>query len=218
MGPGDSSSAALPSRPRFSWDIKNVPWTDGKGNQEEYAKAVELWNAFHNKLTDSNSNKIPADLRGIMLQSQLYGRARDICRSITDTDIQSNTGWKSVVDAIYRREALSVVSDVYLNFTSLLSMKRGSTETFRNFESRFLAQVSRLNSTSTSSKLPEALRAFMLLANSSVDNGQRISVLAAASNGTSIDSNASTDEYLNAVQYEKVASVLRQCDQGPRKK
>ena len=131
MGP-EPSSASLPTRPRFSWDIRNVPWTDGKGNQEEYAKSVDLWDAFHNRLPDSNSHKITAELRGIMLQSQLYGRARDMCRSIPDSEIQSADGWKKIIQAIYKRDALSVVSEVYQSFTSLLSMNRGTNESFRN--------------------------------------------------------------------------------------
>ena len=74
----------LPSRPRFSWDIRNVPWTDGQGNQEEYANSVKLWMKFHERLRNANPSKIPSDLQGIMLQAQLYGRARDIVKKISD--------------------------------------------------------------------------------------------------------------------------------------
>ena len=77
-----------PSRPRFSWDMKNAPWTDGKGNQERFYEAVQQWVNFHNLLPDSNSNKIPANLQGVILQSQLYGRARDLCLKISSTEIQ----------------------------------------------------------------------------------------------------------------------------------
>ena len=114
MGP-ESPLSALPSRPCFSWDIRNVPWTDGKGNQEEYSNAVDLWNSFHNRLPDSDSNKIPKELRGMMLKSHLYGRARGLCKSIADTQIQSATGANAIFKAIYKRDALSVVSEVYLN-------------------------------------------------------------------------------------------------------
>lgn len=212
MGPAQESSSRVPSRPKFSWDIKNVPWTDGKGCQEDYSKAVHLWNKFHDRLPDSNSNKIPKELRGIMLQSQLYGRARDLCMTISDSDIQSNNGSKVVVYAIYKREARSVVSDVYQNFMSLLNTPRGSTETFKNFESRFDAQISKLNASSGSVQLPEALTALMLLANSSIENGQRVSVLAATSTNSVLPSIAGTDEFIKEVTYEEIASVLLQCD------
>lgn len=64
MGPAQESSSGVPSRLKFSWDIKNVPWTDGKGCQEDYSKAVDLWSKFHDRLPDSNSNKISKELRG----------------------------------------------------------------------------------------------------------------------------------------------------------
>lgn len=51
--------------------------------------------------------------------------------TISDSDIQSNNGSKVVVDAIYKRDALSAVSDVYQNFMSLLNTRRGSTETLK---------------------------------------------------------------------------------------
>ena len=162
------SSSGLPSRPRFSWDVKNVPWTDGKGNQEEYATSVRLWNTFHDKFPDSNSNKIPVTLRRIMLQFQLYGRARDICKSVSDTDIQSDNDSKAIISAIYKRDSLSVVSEVYQCFTKLLFLKRRSNESVKNFESRFISQVSKFNASSSSDNLPESLTAFILLSNAAV--------------------------------------------------
>jgi len=134
--------------------------------------------AFRDKLPDVNSNKIPADLRGIMLQSQPF-----------------------------------VVSDVYQDFNDLLATKRGQNESFKNFESRFEAQVSKFNSHADSSKLPDAITAFMLLANSSVDSSQRISVLASTSpNDTILTEAATTGDYISSISCGSVASVLRQCD------
>ena len=180
----------LPLRPRFAWDIRSVPWTDGRGNQDQYASAVALWKAFHDKLPDANSNKIPKDLQGIMLQSQLYGRARDLCKSIPDETIQSEDGSEAIVNKIYQRDPLAVVSDVYQDFITLLNTKRGNNESFQNFGTRFKAQVSKFSSHCDAVKLPEALTAFMLLANSGVDSTQRISVLAAsAPRDNSFDSN-----------------------------
>lgn len=105
MGPHSD----LPSRPRFSWDTKSVPWTDGKGNQDEYKRSITLWRSFHDKLPANNSNKIPIELRGIMLKSQLFGRARDLCTSIPDEDIASAEGVNKIVQKLYTRDALTVV-------------------------------------------------------------------------------------------------------------
>ena len=213
MGP-EQSSYSVPSRPRFTWDIRNVPWTDGKGNQDDYRRSVTLWSSFHDKLPDSNSNKIPRDLRGIMLQSQLFGRAKDLCNGLDDMIIQSQDGPSAIVNAVYKRDTLSVVSNLYQNFMTLLTTRRGDAESFRNFESRFNANVTKFNAASEATKLPEAITAFMLLSNSNIDNTQRVSVLAATSNNENIDENATTSDYIKAISYEKVASVLRQCDHG----
>ena len=68
--PGIMTSVVdLPKRPRFSWDIPSVPWPDGRGNQEDYFIAIRSWSAFHVKLPDSNSNKIPKGIPGIMLHT-----------------------------------------------------------------------------------------------------------------------------------------------------
>lgn len=120
---------------------------------------------------------------------------------------------REVVEAIYKRGALFVLSEVYQKSTFLLSVKRASNETFKNFESQFAAQVSNSNLNSSFSKLLDALKATVLLASSAIDNGQRNSTLAPASNSTWLDASARTEEYLAAVSYEKFASVLSQCDQ-----
>ena len=61
MGPGNA-----PSRPNFHWDLRNPPWTDGRGPQEQYFNAVKLWKQFHDQLPEGNSNKIPSRLQGLL--------------------------------------------------------------------------------------------------------------------------------------------------------
>ena len=136
-----TSNSDLPKRPRFSWDIRSVPWTDGKGDQEEYVNAVRSWSSFHNKLPDSNSNKIPKSLRGIMLHSNLYGRAKYLCKEISFTEIESDDGVDKICKAVYEQDALTIVSNAYRDFQDPLSTKRGYNEKFRNFECRFAASV-----------------------------------------------------------------------------
>lgn len=212
MGPAMQHSN-LPSGPRFSWHIKAVPWTYRKGDQLEYAKAVKKWSAFHDNLQDSNSNKIPKIIRGIVLQSHLYGRAKDLCDSLDDDVIASEDGVQLIVNTVYKKDPLSIVSCVYTELQKLLSIQRGDTESFKTFETRFEAQLSKFNALGSSVSLPESMSALVLLANSKVDSSQRISILAAASPKESkLLSTASIDDYVKAVKYEAIASVLRQCD------
>lgn len=47
----------LTSGPRFQWDIKGAPWTDGRGEQLQYNKAVRPWGVLHDNQFDLNSAK-----------------------------------------------------------------------------------------------------------------------------------------------------------------
>lgn len=210
-GSANTSNSDLPSRPKFQRDIRSVSWTDGRGNQEVYAHAVKQWGKFHDGLLHSNSNKIATSLPGIFLEAQLYGRAMDLCKCITDEQLASDKGASLIVKAIYQRNAISVVSEVYRDFTDILSTKRGCTESFKNYESRFMAQVSKFNENGDSIKFHDSIISFMLLSNASVDDSQHISIISYASSTASdeIDPDASNDTYLETIKYNSVASILR---------
>ena len=144
MGPATAhSTSTLPSRPKFSWDIRSPPWTDGKGNQDEYVRSVRQWCRFHDGLSDANSNKITPVLRGICLSSQLYGRAKDLCIGLSSDQLSADNGVDMILAKIHQRDPITVVSEVYRDFTDLIATRRGANESFRNFESRYTAQVSK---------------------------------------------------------------------------
>ena len=79
----------LTRRPRCSREIRFVPWTHGKGVTEEYVYAVKSCSSFYDKLPDLNSNKVPQELRGIMLQSHLYECTKDLCKDLLFEEIES---------------------------------------------------------------------------------------------------------------------------------
>ena len=66
MGPDNSHN--LHSRPKFSFGLKNRPWTDGRGNQESYYSNVVLWKSMHDKLHQGHSIKNDPQLQGIILK------------------------------------------------------------------------------------------------------------------------------------------------------
>ena len=229
MGPDGSTvrGADLPMRPKFSWDLKSAPWTDGKGSQEQYAEAVSLWKLYHDTLPDNTSGKIPKKLQGIVLKSQLYGRARDLARSVPQEMLVSDDGSQAIVDAVHKRDGLSVVNDIYSLFNGLVSTRRHDNESFENYESRFAAKLSKFNSFADSTRLCDALSAFLLLSNASVDNAQKVSILAACNSSTKVKQEASAstdqtvlpsgatpktnDDFIKGVFYEDIAGLLRQC-------
>lgn len=108
MGPATASF--VPSLPMFSWDTKSAPCTDGKDDQEDYHNSVKLWQAFHDSLSEKNSNKIPSNLRAICLKSQLYRRAKDLCSVISDEELLGDDGVQLISESIYHLDALSVLS------------------------------------------------------------------------------------------------------------
>lgn len=127
--------ASLPSRPKFSWDAKSPPWTDGKGDQEEYSDAVKLWQAFHDALPDSNSNKIHTALQAVCLKSKVCVQAKDLCSGVTESELTGEGAVNLIVGKIYRKYDLSFVSEAYRAFNYLWNTRRSKTETMKSFES-----------------------------------------------------------------------------------
>ena len=106
----------------------------------------------------------------------MHGRARDLCNAIPEEVIRSKEGADAIVTALYKRDPLAVESDVFQDFLTLMNTKRNHSGSFKNFESRFQAQVSRLNAHGSEAKLSDSLISFALLANAEVDINQRVSI------------------------------------------
>ena len=89
-----------------------------------------------------------------MLDSNLYGRAKDLCKDIPFSQIESDDVFDKICKVLHKKDALSIDSYANSDFLTLLSTKRGNSESYQNFESRFAAAVSKLNS-HASNNLPE---------------------------------------------------------------
>lgn len=114
----------LPSHPKFSWDIKEVLWPDGRGPLDGCAESVEPWSSFHDLLDDLISNKVPSSLRGILLKFQIFGHARDQARNIGKILLQSSSGADEVVSAIFRRDLLSVLLPFDTDVITFINARR----------------------------------------------------------------------------------------------
>ena len=145
-----------------------------------------------------------------MVHSHLFGRANDFCKDIPFSEIGSNDDVDKICKALNKKDGLLVFSNCYSDFLALLSTKCRTSESYRNFESRFAA-VSMLNS-HASSTLPESFSALILSPNSGIDANQRVSILAEATpQVTTGMSNIADQQFLDSVEYEPIASVLCQC-------
>lgn len=184
--------SVLTESSKISWDSRNI--RDGRGDQAPYAESVKLCQYFHQFLPGSNSNKMPDGLQGTMLKSQLYGRASDLAKVIPD-------------------HPLAVVKELYGDFNSILSVKRGDKASFRSYELRLQAQVPRFYFHFESSAFLESLYAFLLLGNANVDSGQRVSILAAcAPNSVEFKKSNTTEKTMKLATYKLVAAIIRQCE------
>lgn len=205
----------VPTRPRFAWDSKIAPWTYGKGNQEKFKIAFEDWKESLDPLPDSSPKKVSVSLQGIVLKSQLYGHAADQCTEITKEQLRSSDGVQFIVNSVYRRHYMSVISEAYEGFSALMNTRRGKMDYLKSFETRLAAAVAKFNSFSATTKLPQCTTSLMLLNKASIDHSQRVSALsAAAPAGTPFPEQASNDDFLKVVTYSQVSSMVKQCEKS----
>lgn len=198
-------------RPKFGWDTRTTPWTHDRESQEGYARAVKLWGQFHDMLPDTNSNKITSDLRGICLNSQLYGRDYDLCYTLSDADIMDDDRASKIVAAIYVRDLVAVKREVYSDFNQLLSVNRGPSESYQSYENKISAQVAKISAHGKELAIHESLLAMMLLSGINVDDAQRIPILFSARSSDAIEATDTVASIVTQNTYGKVASILRQC-------
>lgn len=215
MDPGVAPNT-LPSRLRFSWVVKSPPWTDGKENQEKYKNAVLDWKKFHDYLPDSSFNKVSVAVQGIVLKSQLYGEAADFCSALSIDQLKQVDGLQLIIDTVYQRDFLSVISEAYEGFNRLLNTRRENNELLKSFEIRFSVSVAKFNSMLETTKLHQCITALMILRNAAIEHSQRDACLNdAAPNGRVFSDQSSNDELMSAVTYKQLASVVRQCEKAP---
>lgn len=210
MGPDRDTFNSVPTRPRCSWDIRTPPWTDGKGSAESFLDSVNLWKEFHDSLPANNSNKISPNLQGIILKSQLFGRAKDLGSKIVPEDLKSDDGALKLAHAVYKIDALSQVSTMAEQFNKLLNTKREPSEKMKTFEGRFEAEMCKFNESAGTMRLPDALIALMLISNAGIDNNQRVALLASVAPAST--ESLSAENIPNAIGYDKIASILRSSD------
>ena len=87
--------------------------------------------------------------------------------------------------------------------------KQRDSETFKNFETRFISHVSRFNSSRKGSELPSALVSFLLLANSRIGTSQSFSFISAALHRETDIENKEAKDILPMIKFYDIATVVR---------
>lgn len=130
---------------------------------------------MHDSLPANNRNKIPSNLQPVCLKSQLYGRATEFCSSITAAQHTARNGGNLILNAIYQRDRLFVIREIYKLFNNLHATRKGQDEPKEGVELVFMAGVAKLNTIADSAKLPECITTLMLLPNSEIGDYQSLS-------------------------------------------
>lgn len=89
------------------------------------------WSQFYGILPDANLNKIAKSIRGIILQSNLFGRTKDLCNGLHSSKAASQSDFDLIIGVVYKKDAPSVVSNVYNKLRKLVSLvSRYQTKSF----------------------------------------------------------------------------------------
>lgn len=110
------------------------------------------------------------------------------------------------------------MSYLFDDFSKLPNTKREGNESFKDIDNRSPAQMSCYSAYGSSIALPPSIAALLLLANAKVCDSQRVPILSAASAkaSTSATADLMNDDLIRLVEYEAIASIIRQCDNGSR--
>lgn len=147
--------------------------------------------------------------------SKLYGRAKDLIRSIRQEVLDAVVGTNIVVDLIYKKHPLSVVTHVFGELQLLLSTRRSKRESFLNFEQWFCAQLVTFNALGDAVSLNDSMAALYLLANTNTSPSHTSSILPAASpRQKGLSPGSALNEFLTSIKHEPSATVLKQCDKN----
>lgn len=103
------------------------------------------WCAFHDSPSPLSYNCIDAKNRGVVSPMHHLCNVSDICRTITQEVFDVNDVTSLVVDLFHKKDALSIVSDVYGQLQRLFGTVWKTGENFRLFKARFCSQRHRFN-------------------------------------------------------------------------
>lgn len=200
----------MSNKPRFGWDIRTSPGTDGKGYQEGYARAFELWCDYQDSLPDINTNKINKTQCGTLLLAQLSSRAIDRTSGLSKDDVKSDGGADMLVAAIYKNNLLSTRMGALANMSELHNMRRKSNEHYRKFEARLSAQASKIASHDNKISVHPSILTMMLLNQAGIDDWQHVSILSFGGATESSGPEATTDDMIKPLPSGAVSGVIRQ--------
>lgn len=172
MGPDCSVAVILPQCPRLQADSLMFP---GRMVLATNLSMQRLFGAgcISMKTLLALTAKLDKSKRGIFLQSNPFGRDRDICDGMNGAKIACEEGENIIVSTIHQKEPLYVVVNVFEELNKLILLKSEGKEGFPVNETRFSAQLSKFNSLEPSDAMYGAISELLSLENAGIDASQR---------------------------------------------
>lgn len=111
----------------------------------------------------------------------IFGREKDLCEGLDESEISKASCDTLIFDTVYKRDHLWAVSLVSSELQSLLTTRRSSRESYRDFEALFGAQIEKFNSLCATIALSQSMAAIFML-----EKCWRITALFYSSSGSSV--------------------------------
>lgn len=127
-------------------------------------------------------------------------------QSIPTDMLQSDDGAKHIANSIYKRDSLTGLSTLYTDFNNLVSYVHGSNVSFKNYETRFAALISKFNGHGASLNLPESITAFMIMSSADINDSHCVSILAAAAKDVMV---AKREDSQNAKNVSQMTTLFK---------
>ena len=144
MGP-DSPYSHSYGGPSTMIDPKLPPSSNGQGSQEQLRRwkhEVLTWVKLHESWVSSNhAQGLKPEQQGFVLLRVLYGRAKDLCRNITDDVIGSVNGVSAIVDCVMQSNADSDIQYQIGIMDKIHSLYRRDGQRMTEYTSVFKSQV-----------------------------------------------------------------------------
>lgn len=132
----------------------------------------------------------------------------------SDDQIESANSADLNVPAVFSRDDLNIVSDIFTGFTVLLDTRSPANDSIMNFKSLFSAKIGELLLQDKTIRLEESLLSLLQSTQPGAEDSRKTSVLATAS--TSHGRGTAQGEWnassISKIEYDSIASARRQND------
>lgn len=154
---------------------------------------------FHDTFPPSKSKTIQDDVRGIFLKEKLLDSDIYLCSDISEAVSEYETGVAVILAAFYKRDALSVVIEIFQDSTDLMPLLRDSNDAL----SFFCCESCEVYRTWTIRPPARVYFCTDDFYGSSIDDADRITILSVAGGRQNVNTEATSYRIVPMIEYEE---------------